>query len=1673
MEAEEIARAREAADRARAEAARVARAAEDRDGPPAQGEQGAVPEQRDAAVTTARLAEEHERRARADREKAKELREVNSAVEDMLKGLTEAVKAIGWAAEMGKYDGRLFELTTSLEGYAARIGKVGEGLQDLDETAFNFVRAGARMFGFSGKASHHFADFLDKYAPQPRPLPGVAVPMLTAYAAAVKRDFLTVEVTADALTKVTQFLWVEPSPKENEARLARMRKYTKDGAVPDELAKFYFIRAAPSDISVGIKASATFKEAVDDMEYQWATRKKPDVRAEAKASAPKAAKTWREGSDRSNLASLPSGCFFCHATDGHWKKECQWLKHGFSAQEARDGVKAGKQPPSKNKGNEYLVSGNWRTRKDGAGKHVSLQSGARDPARGVRVPLSSPFPSVGPSRVFPVSLERPGSVLLQAGAAEAAGEGATPVSGRRYLVDVMLGYENGPTFSGLVDSGCSQSIIGAALLRDVGVEYLPRPGLKLELAAGKEAGVLGAARVWIHFGTRKALVELIVVEDGGLLLGADALDAIGVMRAVKDALESAGARVQEEGEGTGPTAVVGMVGTVVKGALQAAGAWPRELEKPVAAMAAAVGDGLEMKGATPQDPYATDADILAFIAARCKDISKHPHLLKDLREVLLENRRAFIKDDALPPACKSPPAKLEVVDHGQAIMKQRRRTPETRQALWEWEEDLIRYDIAAVRPEPTGVPYRAEPLLVWYADKPKPRVVLDYTLANPHLKDDVFPIPMMLDEVGKLYGGPTTVYSQFDVGSGYYVQLLDEESQKFTLWAGEHGTMVLKRLAMGLKTSPAIFCRLVHSLITSKLSPEVVRRFAAYVDDLAHASEAPTFEQAVCAEIGAIRIILRLAIESGITFRLGKCAFCVRSIVFCGFEIVAGKRRPAPKNLKGILEYGEFRTKTHVRSWLGMLTQVVGGVRGIAEMVQELRKVSKGTGPLAMTPKAKEDAERIKEAVARAPHLKIVEPGKAVELRVDASGTGAGWGLYQEGDLCKVSGRPFTERERLFWPGDRELLAILSALRDVESEIGGRHVEVLVKSDNEPLAGKPHTGPRIREHQRAAYMHEIHQYPRCKISYVPKGEQFLADAVSRSPAFAEPPQEDPNAGKDGRVATKTAPAGAVAEIARREVPFPLITRASAVSAPSSGPDAMLEATVPEVVRPDVWRGRQMRDDRTRWLIGYLEGGGLPADVSKQLALGIAAQAQYCEVVDGALYHKAERRLGRKGGPELLIQIYVPDVDDARKTLMARAHGSAPGKGETYVPEGAHEGGLKMWERLRADFFWDSMLDDCKRYAQRCFVCKERVNINHSFGLGEMTTSDEIGPHGRLWADAAGPFPMTARGNKYILIFVNERARVVVVAVADLETKTVIQAYKDHALKEFGVTSLFVTDRASNFNAELAVKVYEDLGLKKATTTSYHPETNGRAENGVKVVKAILAKLVSEYGGDWDLHLSQVEVRMVSWQSEPSGMSPFKAMTGRDMQLPSAFENPMHVTHSDVMEKMVEVDKVIKEARDEAAARMKEQYDKGRVDVRFKVGDKVWWRAHEPAALEPKRTGPYVVERVVSALDYELAELPQGPRVGRRHPVVNIKHIEAFDADAREEEQEEAVEAILKHRRRKTKVSYLVRWKDGDETWSRTRDLVDKEGDEFIILQALKDYWKKTPMLKKWEKLYEG
>jgi len=125
-----------------------------------------------------------------------------------------------------------------------------------------------------------------------------------------------------------------------------------------------------------------------------------------------------------------------------------------------------------------------------------------------------------------------------------------------------------------------------------------------------------------------------------------------------------------------------------------------------------------------------------------------------------------------------------------------------------------------------------------------------------------------------------------------------------------------------------------------------------------------------------------------------------------------------------------------------------------------------------------------------------------------------------------------------------------------------------------------------------------------------------------------------------------------------------------------------------------------------------------------------------------------------------------------------------------------------------------------------------------------------------------------------------------------------------------------------------------------------------------------------------------------------------------------------------------------------------------------VGDRVWWQENEPeTTLSNKRTGPYRIAEALSPLNYKLEEVSGGPKIGRRHPVVHIKQIEEFAQDWKMPEEEE-VEAIIKHERRKKKIRYRVKWADGFETWERASNLIDKGDGEPVINDALLAYWAK-------------
>ena len=124
---------------------------------------------------------------------------------------------------------------------------------------------------------------------------------------------------------------------------------------------------------------------------------------------------------------------------------------------------------------------------------------------------------------------------------------------------------------------------------------------------------------------------------------------------------------------------------------------------------------------------------------------------------------------------------------------------------------------------------------------------------------------------------------------------------------------------------------------------------------------------------------------------------------------------------------------------------------------------------------------------------------------------------------------------------------------------------------------------------------------------------------------------------------------------------------------------------------------------------------------------------------------------------------------------------------------------------------------------------------------------------------------------------------------------------------------------------------------------------------------------------------------------------------------------------------------------------------------WKVGEKVWLETtnlhmNGPKKLQMRRTGPFEVEEVISQMAFHL-HIPSQWKI---HPVFHTSLLTSYKEtsehtlnflrlppDLIDGEEEYEVEAILGHRGRPSRRTFLIRWKGysaAEDTWEPERNL---------------------------------
>ena len=255
--------------------------------------------------------------------------------------------------------------------------------------------------------------------------------------------------------------------------------------------------------------------------------------------------------------------------------------------------------------------------------------------------------------------------------------------------------------------------------------------------------------------------------------------------------------------------------------------------------------------------------------------------------------------------------------------------------------------------------------------------------------------------------------------------------------------------------------------------------------------------------------------------------------------------------------------------------------------------------------------------------------------------------------------------------------------------------------------------------------------------------------------------------------------------------------------------------------------RQREDPTLASYFTYLESSVLPEDetTARELAL---TKCQF-EIVDGVLHHVEKDKTLRVISPQ-----------SNRKELFDEVHGGNLG---------GHLRDAKMHSVFSRHYWWSGMRADIGRWCRACITCATRQ-------IGRATRPPLVpipvnGPFGRIRVDII-QFPKSKKGNRYTVCFIEYLTKwVEAFASPDQSALTITKLRFGKVITHHGVPKELLSDQGTAFLSNLLQEVYRLMGIHKASTTAYHPQTDGLMEHFHRTLTSMLAKTTQSGGLDWD------------------------------------------------------------------------------------------------------------------------------------------------------------------------------------------------------------------------------
>ena len=380
------------------------------------------------------------------------------------------------------------------------------------------------------------------------------------------------------------------------------------------------------------------------------------------------------------------------------------------------------------------------------------------------------------------------------------------------------------------------------------------------------------------------------------------------------------------------------------------------------------------------------------------------------------------------------------------------------------------------------------------------RICGDFKITvNSALHVDQYPLPVPEELFATLAGGKQ--FTKLDLSNAYQQLLLDNDSRKMCTINTHKGLYQYTRLPFGIASAPAIFQKLMDSVLQG------MSRTVCYFDDILITGDSED-EHLKNLE----RVLGRLKTH-GITVRKSKCVFMANSVEFLGHRIDAEGLHPLESKIEAMVKVPPPKNVAELKSFLGMVNYYAKFLPNLSTTISPLYTLLKKNSRWQWTEECSQAFLAAKGMLTSSKVLAHYNPKLPLILATDASSYGVGAVLTQvseegtERPIAYVS-RTLSDAERNYAQIEKEALAIIFGVKRFHVYLYGR--KFLLLTDHKPLTTifGPKTGLPVvaaSRLQRWALVLSAYQYD---VKFRATEEHGNVDGLSRLPLKGERHEEE-------------------------------------------------------------------------------------------------------------------------------------------------------------------------------------------------------------------------------------------------------------------------------------------------------------------------------------------------------------------------------------------------------------------------------------------------------------------------------------------------------------------------------------------------------------------------------------